>query len=265
MLWLLLACLVGCSTERAAVDPEPRQAPAAPPAQAYLLHLPGIGGHMAIDDNLIAGLKQGNLNAEMTIYNWAGEDRGIVALGSTTRHAEQAARVAELITKVHRADPRRRIIITSHSAGTGIAVWALEQLPPDIQIDTLLMMQSALSPKYDLSSALAHVHGCAYSLWSPLDPVVGGGTKLLGTVDRVQTEAAGHVGFKEPRTADAAQYRKLTQFEYQESWMRYGDIGDHIGPMRRSFAKNMLAPLLITGKLPNVSSAATTQTTAPSQ
>src|SRR5207248_2090228 len=151
-------------------------------------------------------------------------------------------------------------IITSHSAGTGIAVWALEKLPDDVQIDTLLMMQSALSPTYDLSKALAHVRGHAYSFWSNLDPVVGGGTRLLGTVDGVNTEAAGHVGFRPPRTADAALYRKLMQFEYQESWMRFGDDGDHIGPMRRAFAKNMLAPLLINGQLPKIQSSSNAST-----
>src|SRR5207244_4975619 len=117
-----------------------------------------------------------------------------------------------MIAAAYRADPHRRIIITSHSAGTGIAVWALENLPDNVQIATLLMMQSALSPTYDLSKALAHVRGQAYSFWSILDPVVGGGTKLLGTVDRVNTEAAGHVGFISPKSADPGQYQKLMQF-----------------------------------------------------
>ena len=205
---------------------------------------------MWLDRSLIAGLRDGDVMADMQIYDWTGADRGIVALGSTARHAEQAAKVADMITAAYRADPNRRIILTSHSAGTGVAIWALEKLPDDVQIDTLLLMQSALSPTYDLSKALAHVRTHAYSFWSILDSVVGGGTKLLGTVDRVNTEAAGHVGFVVPAGAQAPQYQKLTQFAYQDSWMRYGDIGDHIGPMRRTFAKNMLAPLLMIGKLP---------------
>jgi pimeloyl-ACP methyl ester carboxylesterase len=216
---------------------------------------------MRIDDSLIAGLRDGGIDAEIQIYDWTGPDRGLVSLGSTTRHASESAKVAEMITSIARAEPKRKIIITAHSGGAAIAVWALEKLPSDLHIDTLLMMQPALSPTYDLSGALRHVRGHAYALYSVHDPVLGPGTKLLGTMDRVRTEAAGAVGFTEPRTLAAhEQYRKLTQFEYQESWMRYGDIGDHIGPMRRSFAKNMLAPLLLTGKLPEIP-AATAPTT----
>src|SRR5439155_21717815 len=177
LIGLLLMLLAGCAAKLQIASAPP---PPAPAPRAWLLHLPGIGGEMWLDRNLIAGLRDGEVDAEMRIYDWTGADRGIVALGSTARHVEQANKVAEMIAAVYHADPRRRIIVTSHSAGTGIAVWALEQLPDNVQIDTLLMMQSALSPTYDLSKALAHVRGQAYSFWSILDPVVGGGTKLLG-------------------------------------------------------------------------------------
>jgi len=236
-----------------------------PPPRPQLIHLPGIGGHMRIDDNLIAGLKQGGLDADMRIYDWTGPDRGIIALGSATRHSDESSKVAEMITAIYRANPRTPIIITSHSAGTGIAIWALEKLPDDVQIDTLLMMQSALSPNYDLSKALRHVRGRAYSFCSIYDPVLGGaGTGLLGTVDRIQTEAAGRVGFARPPRADARAYDKLQQIAYDESWMQLGNPGDHIGPMRRRFAKEMLAPLLETGKLPHLITASTRAATSPS-
>jgi hypothetical protein len=34
--------------------------------------------------------------------------------------------------------------------------------------------------------------------------------------------------------------------------MRFGDIGDHIGPMTYRFARYMTSELLKTGKMPNV-------------
>jgi pimeloyl-ACP methyl ester carboxylesterase len=257
-LWPIL--VLGCGGERATAVPSTKPQPQLPP-RAQLIHVPGIGGHMRIDDSLIAGLRDGGIDAEIQIYDWTGPDRGLVSLGSTTRHASESAKVAEMITSIARADPRRKIILTGHSGGAAIVVWALEKLPNDVHIDTLLMMQPALSPSYDLNKALSRVRGHAYSLYSVHDPVLGPGTRLLGTMDRVRTEAAGAVGFTDPpNAADHAQYQKLTQFEYQDSWMRYGDIGDHIGPMRRSFAKNMLAPLLLTGKLPQFAAPATTLT-----
>ncbi|HEX3358595.1 MAG TPA: hypothetical protein VHS31_16590 [Tepidisphaeraceae bacterium] len=225
-------------------------APAAPATQPYLLHIPGIGGHLPLDDHLIQGLHDGGIAGKIELYDWTGADRGLMALMQEQRHAKQSEIVAKMLAQKAHAFPGIQITVTSHSGGCGIAVWALEKLPDDVVIENLLMMQSALSPDYDLSKALRHVHH-AYSLYSELDSVVlGTGTRTAGTVDGVYSDAAGRVGYKMPATADARQYQKLKQFEYQDEWMQYGDIGDHIGPMRYRFAKSMIVPLLQTGELP---------------
>jgi pimeloyl-ACP methyl ester carboxylesterase len=264
---LLCQALLGCSTAAQAQQPAVTSDTAAPTtAQAqprrYVLHLPGIGGAMRIDRNLVAGLRQGGLDAaDIETYDWTGTDRGIVALGQQQRHQAESQRIADIITARFRASPTTPITLTGHSAGCGMAVWALEKLPDDVQVDTLLMMQSALSPRYDLSKALRHVRGRAYSFYSPLDPVLGPGTKLLGTVDRVFTEAAGRAGYQMPDGADADQYRKLEQIAYDDVWLRFDNIGDHIGPMTRSFASHMLAPLLTNGALPKLPALPTSQPT----
>lgn len=247
---ILLAC--GCSPQ-----PQASTAPSAipPPLQPPLvIHVTGIGGHMPIDDHLIAGLKAGfkdaGQEAEFQIDDWTGPDRGLVALAQVQRHQEQSTLLAKKIEDAVRADARRRIIVTSHSAGCGIAVWALEKLPKDVNIDELIMMESALSPGYDLSKALAHVKH-AYSFYSADDEaVLGAGTRMMGTVDRVHCDAAGKVGYTRPELADAKEYGKLEQFPYEDWWMKYDDIGDHIGPMTYPFARFMIAPLILEGKLP---------------
>jgi pimeloyl-ACP methyl ester carboxylesterase len=223
------------------------------PQHTYLLHLPGIGGHMRIDDNLLRGLQKGSAADELELYDWTGADRGMISLGNVKRHEQQSQLIADALAQRIREHPRERIILTGHSAGAGIAVFALEKLPDDLKIDTLVLMQPALSPGYDLSKALRHVRGRAYAFYSPLDLVLSQGTKLMGTVDRVQTEAAGCVGFvvPPPKALEPKQYGKLTQFAYQDSWTRFDDIGDHIGPMTAPFAREMIAPLIRTGELPS--------------
>jgi hypothetical protein len=202
----------------------------------------------------------------LEIYDWTGTDRGLIALMQEKRHDEQSSAVSTFLAKKFRDNPGVKITLTSHSAGCGIAAWALEKLPDDVVIDTWLQMESALSPEFDLSKALRHVRH-AYALYSPLDSVVlGTGTKTAGTVDGIKSESAGMVTYKMPLGADAKQYEKLKQFGYEDSWMQFGDIGDHIGPMRYRFAKFMIAPLLRTGSLPKVepSPAPTSRpTTAP--
>jgi hypothetical protein len=223
---------------------------AAPTTQPYLLHLPGIGGHLPIDDHLILGLQDGGVKGWLEIHDWTGPDRGLMALLQEKRHQEESTFVSQLLARKIREYPGLKITLTSHSGGCGIAAWALEKLPDGVMIDTWVQMQSALSPEYDLSKALSHVKH-AYAFYSELDTLVlGTGTRNVGTIDGVKSESAGKTGYVAPDTADLEQYRKLTQFIYEESWMRYGDVGDHIGPMNYRFARFMIAPLLKTGILP---------------
>lgn len=204
-----------------------------------------------IDQMMVQGLKQGGLDAEIELYDWTGVDEGLIALAKTQRHDEQSTLVARKIERIASDNPNRPIIITSHSGGTGIAVWALEKLPEDLKIDTLVMIQSALSPAYDLSKALTRVRGKAYAFNSVHDDLVlGAGTRLMGTIDRVKTDAAGRVGFAQPANADTTQYEKLVQVPYDTAWLRLGNVGDHIGPMFRPFSRTIIAPLVLTGQLP---------------
>jgi alpha-beta hydrolase superfamily lysophospholipase len=225
----------------------------------YVLHLPGIGGLLRIDFLLTGGLREAGVDGQIDVYDWTAPNPGLIALGAFDRNHEEARKVARVIRDRLRDDPQARITITSHSGGAGIAVWALEELPDDVHIDTLLMLAPALSPRYDLSRALRHVDR-AYAFVSAHDPILGAGTRGFGTIDRVRTEAAGRVGFVMPEdAADPAQYAKLKTFSYDPAWMRYGNIGDHIGPMMRPFARRVLGPLLLTGTLPTVTTQPTTQ------
>lgn len=211
----------------------------------YILHLPGIGGPLSIDRALSAGLAMAHL-PDLEIYDWTDHDPGLHALTAYDRNQREAQLVAEKLTAQYRAHPNQPIIVTSHSGGTGIAVWALEKCPADVKVQTLLIMASALSPTYDLSPALSHVTGHAYAFYSPHDNIVlGAGTFTLGTIDRVYTQAAGMVGFQKPESPkDPAQYDKLIPMPYTADWMSLGNPGDHIGPMRRLFAAQIIAPLL---------------------
>jgi pimeloyl-ACP methyl ester carboxylesterase len=165
---------------------------------------------------------------------------------SFKRNQAEAQKVADLIIDHIRKQPASPIILSGHSGGTGIAVWALEKLPADIKIDKLILLASALSPDYDLRLALSHVKSQCYSFCSENDLIVlGAGTKMLGTIDGKKVEAAGRCGFCLPAGADLAQYDKLIQKPYDKSWLQYHNVGDHMGCMMRPFAQSILAPLIL--------------------
>jgi hypothetical protein len=240
--------LAGCFTEKPTVI----YATVAPPPR-YHIHLPGIGGYRSIDRGMLRGLQEGGFDAQFEPYDWTGDDTGLAALLATKRHVSESAHVCTLITEAYRAHPDSKLTITCHSGGAGIVTWALEQSAPDVMVDDMIFLSSALSPKYDLSKALKHVRGHVYVIYSPYDiAVLGVGTNMFGTIDGVKTDASGKVGFAKPEGADETQYKKLVQIRYDSGWVRLGNIGDHIGSMSRPFAREVLAPLLLRGELPKL-------------
>ena len=261
VLSLVCALAVGCANDTPAVagaiaSDAATTAPATPRVAAVdnetlHIHLPGIGGYRGVDRAMLRGLQDGGFDASIKPYDWTGEDAGLAALVATQRHRAESTRIAKLIADRAASRPARRITVSAHSAGAGIITWALEQLPTDVQVDTVVFIAPALSPQYDLSRALAHVRDKVYVLYSPYDvAVLGMGTKMLGTVDGVKAEASGKIGFTMPATADKSQYAKLVQIPYQSEWIKLGNIGDHIGGMSRPFARGVIAPLLARGELP---------------
>lgn len=220
------------------------------PPDTFILHVCGISGTRTLDRGFVGGLVQGGINAEVEQFDWTGDQAGLMALGQIQRNRGEAKLLADLIVERHKAHAHQRFILTCHSGGAGITAWALEQLPDGVTIDTWLLIQPALSPQYDLSKALARVTR-AYAFVSEHDAfVLGTGTRTFGTIDRVFTNAAGLSGFVVPAGADRNQYAKLAQIPYRDAWVRQGNLGDHIGPMLRSFSRDTISPLLQTGTIP---------------
>ena len=216
------------------------------PLEHYHLHLPGIGGYRNIDRRLLVGLEDGGVRGEISHYDWTTADPGLGSLLARKRNNEEATNVAQIILEHYRANPSGHITLSAHSGGAGILTWALEQLPADVMVDSVVLMAPALSPSYDLSKALHHVRGHMYVFSSEHDvAVLGIGTSMFGTIDGVKTEAAGKVGFKMPTTAESAQYEKLVQMPYDRDWSKYDNWGEHIGTMSREFGREVIAPLLV--------------------
>jgi pimeloyl-ACP methyl ester carboxylesterase len=245
-------------------DPKTVAAGAAEPSNSphnVLLHLPGVAGELPIDRDLIRGLKAGGYDGETEIYDWTEADPGLSALWSRRRNEREAQRISEKIIQIVKNDPTVRITITAHSGGAGLAVWALQRLPENVHVQTLLLLSSALSPGYDLTTALRHVRGSVYAFNSEYDSfVLGAGTRAFGTIDGVRTEAAGKVGFVMPDGGDAQQYAKLMQPPFDRAWMKYGNLGDHIGMLSGEFAKRVLAPLVMAEPGVSATQRAATQT-----
>jgi alpha-beta hydrolase superfamily lysophospholipase len=247
---LLIALLTGCTVQVRPRQSAPAQTGKVPPVEApkqrvgfVVLHVPGISGYQRLDAEFLRALSQELGDAKTQFFDWPGKDKaGLNALLHPTLSRDKAKELATIITQLSTDHPHSNIVITSHSGGCGVTAWALEQLPAGVRVQQWIQIQSALSPGYDLTPALRHVD-LAQNFYSPYDDIVlGTGTRTMGTIDRVRTDAAGKVGF-------SREYPNLTQVPYDRAWIEHGNYGDHIGSMMPRFAKNVLAPRIAMNQL----------------
>jgi hypothetical protein len=245
---LAAACIVAMMTLAMGCGMNPVKRPAAQlEPKPYLLHLPGITGGFWLHDSYCRALNSGGFDAETGIYDWTGSRFAIAALTQRERNLLEADKVARLITRKYRAAPERPLYLSCESGGAGVAVWALERLPEDVQVEAAVLVSPALSTEYDLSAALRHVRRRMLVFPSRSDGLIlGFGTLFFGTMDRKHDKSAGLDGFTRPASADAAQYDKLEQFHYRGKMLfTYGNSGGHAWAMYPHFASAWLAPRLI--------------------
>ncbi len=217
--------------------------------KGLVIILPGIEGRSFMNENLARGLSEGGVGMGIEIYEW-GKPGGSMLVNITDyeRNKEEAQRLAEHIRAYRHAHPGAAIHVVGHSGGGGLAVLAVERLPKDVSVSSVILLAAAISPKYDLSGALAHSKYGIFNYYSPFDAVfLRIGTNVAGTIDRQHGEAAGAVGFKLPEPGSAREkslYKKLHQIEWNPEMRWVGNFGGHADWTNPPFVKKYLAPLI---------------------
>lgn len=224
----------------------PRMGPVTPFGRdATLIYVPGIGGCGRSDAEWTRGLRAGGYDGKIEVRDWSSRLGPLDALWGHERQRVEARQIALRIRRLRAESPSSPIVLAAHSAGAGLVVHALEDLPPDTHVDGLVLLAPALSRTYDLTRALRHVHGRADVFCSDRDTLVLAiGTFLFGTVDGVHDEAAGHGGFVRPARSEVDQYAKLHIHRFSHARQLLGDDGGHYGPQSSSVAAVLVAPLL---------------------
>jgi len=244
---LLLSLAVGCgSSLKELRTPERWQ-------RGYVIVLPGVEGRSPLNRSVAEGLADGGVPSAIEVYDWTVGPSwlsAVVNLRARSHNRLQARKIAEKIVRYQNKYPGRPVHIIGHSGGGGIAVYALEALPPRRKVTAALLLAPALSPDYDLRPALRHVEVGIYNFYSPYD--VGFlklGTSTFGTIDGRHTRAAGAVGFNTPWGLDRDDRRlyaeRLHQQRYLSRMAESGHPGTHVGWANRRFVAEWLAPLVL--------------------
>ncbi len=207
-------------------------------------YCPGIGNTDFGDAGVRAGLAQAGYRGQVATFNWTlAPIVGVVDQALRINARLKASLLAREIERYQDEYPGRPVNLVGISAGTGVCVWALEDLPANRSVDNVVLLASSLWHKYDVSKALKRVRGRMYCYHSPYDAILSGPMKLFGTIDGVFGEdGAGAVGLRvPPGRAD-----RLVNVRYRPEFQRYGYYGGHVDGTSPSFVRHVLAANLLT-------------------
>jgi hypothetical protein len=220
-------------------------------ADAVVFFVDGAGGGGLIIDwsrEIRRGLRDGGFRGEFRNFVWqTGLGPVADACASVDYKRSKARQLLNGLRDVRRARPDRKVHVIAASAGTGVAVFALEAMGEREAVDSLILLSSALSSSYDLTRALAHVRGEMHVFTSQHDALLKLMMPVLGTTDReyVDARVGGLEGFDPPHGAlGLADYEKIREVPWRSEWATLGHFGGHTDCKSPAFVREVIAPLL---------------------
>jgi len=209
--------------------------------QGLVIVLPGIEGHSFLNRGIASGLHDAGVPYGIEIYDWTDGPLWLIYnLRSRALHTRQAELLREKILTYQRDYPGRPVYLVGHSGGAALSLLTAAGLPDSVTVTGLVLIVPAISPKYSLDGAAAHVERGIWNYRSYGDCVyLGALTTLFGTVDGRHVPAAGAVGFKKPFDS------KVTEIPFQMPMLRDWNTGGHLTCTNRVFIRKWIAPLLM--------------------
>jgi len=191
--------------------------------------------------DVLRGLEKAGYPGYVTSFHWSLTMSPIADQILKPLMAPGAARLAANIDEYLDRYPNNEVHIIALSAGTGVAVRAVEHLKPGHQIQNMYLIGSSLSCNYDMSKALPHIRGKVYVYYSNRDGILAGPARLFGTIGGSgHDEPAGLVGLRHPSCGD-----KVVNIGWSPRYAKYGWTGGHVTATSEKFVQFVMAPTLM--------------------
>jgi pimeloyl-ACP methyl ester carboxylesterase len=188
----------GCSTEP--FDTNNQYTTSSRVDSGLVVILPGIEGESGANHDIRAGLYKAGLPYALVIYRWGVPGLGGMLVNQTDveRNRSSARELAGYIASYQANHPGKPVFIIGHSAGGGIAVFALESLDRvsgGQPVTGVFLLSASISSSYNLVPALRMTQRGLVNVSNSGDNLLNGGTATFGNVDGGRGDSAGRTGF----------------------------------------------------------------------
>jgi len=245
-----LACTV-CAAPGCVLGNRPTLVHRGSRPEKITFYLDGAGNYGFGKESVPLGLADGGYQGHVEHFIWTTYLGAVVDQISLQHNRREGAKLARRIEEHLSRYPDGEVNIIALSAGTGVAVFALETLRPGLQVDNVVLLSSSLSADYDLTAALRHVRGGMWFFWSPNDPILQGVVPIVGTVDRSPEDSppAGTWGAHLPRGASETTRELYRKRVHNQQWTPDSELGPlrlrHAGSISRGVIRSRVAPILV--------------------
>ncbi|MDP6546502.1 MAG: hypothetical protein QGH60_21195 [Phycisphaerae bacterium] len=173
------------------------------------------------------GLRQAGYEGEFLYWKWHSTWRAclvIPALADRGLLERESQRLADFVARRRGEHPDQPIYLVGYSCGGYVTVRALELLDGAHRVDAAAVLAGAFSPRRDLRAACRSVSGAVVISSSPADwLIVGLGTLLFGTADRVWIPSVGMTG----PSARGVQCPQVISIRWRIGMVVQGHFGGH--------------------------------------
>ncbi len=201
-------------------------------------YVPGAGNIDFTDGGIRSGLQAAGYKGEIATFLWTISLNPLIDQTIRLNAQLRAKQLSRIIEDYAEKYPGKPINVVGLSAGTGVGIWAIEDLKPGVMVENVVLLGSSLWYRYDVSKALQHIRGKIYCYYSANDAVLAVPMKVAGSIDGVFGEdGAGSVGLQSPHGRE-----RIVNIGWRPEFQRYGYNGGHTDGASPEFVKTFLAP-----------------------